>query len=203
MEGAKPNHTDPALENGPLTKRGCTDCLCCIIFIIAWFGFVYIIAWGFAKGDPWNLAQPFDVDGNACGSISNSNTKDYPLALFYSPSSSLGATICVKSCPMWSVNASAPTSIGECYMGSQAAYETGYSTTNVTAAPGKIVCDKNIQLFDFTSTDTALTALGLVRNLKIFRSTPFIERFCLPDLTNATDTAKTYYNNLIKGTAAE
>jgi hypothetical protein len=63
---------DPALENGPLTQRGCTDILCCLIFILFTGLTIYITATAFSKGDPWKLAQPYDIDGNPCGALKTS-----------------------------------------------------------------------------------------------------------------------------------
>lgn len=69
-EKVKPkSNLDPALENGPMNDRGCTDILCCLMFILLTGLTVYITATAFSKGDPWRLAQPYDIDGNPCGAV--------------------------------------------------------------------------------------------------------------------------------------
>lgn len=50
------------LKNGPLEERGCTDILCCLLFIIAMGVFAGIAIFGFTKGSPKNLGVPFDPD---------------------------------------------------------------------------------------------------------------------------------------------
>jgi hypothetical protein len=60
------------LENGPNATRSCTDMICLIIYILFILLSIYITAVAFNKGNPWKLAQPFDIDGNACGA------KGYP-----------------------------------------------------------------------------------------------------------------------------
>mgnify|MGYP000576032965 CR=1 FL=1 len=48
-------------------ERSCTDFFCYILFF-AFSGFmVYALFDGMAEGDLSNLAQPYDVDSNACG----------------------------------------------------------------------------------------------------------------------------------------
>jgi hypothetical protein len=58
---------DPKLENGPSRDRGCTDIICCILFILFIGGCIWVTSTAFSRGDPWKLAQPFDVDSNPCG----------------------------------------------------------------------------------------------------------------------------------------
>ena len=64
---------DQKLENGPLADRGCTDIICCLLYLAILGLCIYITSVGFIKGDPWRLAQPFDLDQNACGAV-NSKT---------------------------------------------------------------------------------------------------------------------------------
>lgn len=65
---------DSNLENGPLANRGCTDILCCIIFILFIGLCIYITVTAFSKGNPWNLAQPYDLDGHPCGAVQSVTT---------------------------------------------------------------------------------------------------------------------------------
>jgi hypothetical protein len=78
------------LENGPNTTRGCTDLICLIIYILFVLLSIYITAIAFNKGNPWKLAQPFDIDGNACGSkgyvteVASSNVEP-PVCVLFQP----------------------------------------------------------------------------------------------------------------------
>lgn len=65
---------DQNLENGPLANRGCTDIICCLIFLLFVGLCIYITATAFSKGNPWNLAQPYDLDGNPCGAVKSVTT---------------------------------------------------------------------------------------------------------------------------------
>uniref|UniRef100_A0A7N8WVK6 Choline transporter-like protein n=1 Tax=Mastacembelus armatus TaxID=205130 RepID=A0A7N8WVK6_9TELE len=57
---------DPNFK-GPIQNRGCTDILCCILFIIALMGYfaVGILAW--SQGDPRKVIYPTDSRGQFCG----------------------------------------------------------------------------------------------------------------------------------------
>ncbi|XP_023821142.1 choline transporter-like protein 2 isoform X2 [Oryzias latipes] len=57
---------DPNFK-GPIQNRGCTDILCCILFIIALLGYfaVGILAW--SQGDPRKVIYPTDSRGQFCG----------------------------------------------------------------------------------------------------------------------------------------
>jgi hypothetical protein len=72
---------DEKLENGPTQDRGCTDIICCLIFILFMAGWIFIFAYGVSKGDPGKLMTPFNEYGKGCGY--NSGYKDYPNIFFY------------------------------------------------------------------------------------------------------------------------
>lgn len=57
---------DPSFK-GPIQNRGCTDILCCILFILALLGYfaVGILAW--SQGDPRKVIYPTDSRGQFCG----------------------------------------------------------------------------------------------------------------------------------------
>ena len=113
-------------NNGPISKRSITDCLCCLIFIAGIVGFVGASAYGWFNGDPKKLLIPWDSDGNGCGY--SSVTKDYPNLYWAEPPSIellknavttldyeaalgiLSTGICVKECPT-----SNPKDFVECY----------------------------------------------------------------------------------------
>ncbi|KAK1877757.1 Choline transporter-like protein 2 [Dissostichus eleginoides] len=52
---------------GPIQNRGCTDILCCVLFILALLGYfaVGILAW--SQGDPRKVIYPTDSRGQFCG----------------------------------------------------------------------------------------------------------------------------------------
>ena len=49
------------------SKRGCTDVLCLLFFIIFWIGMITVGIIGFVLGDPARLIYPVDYEGNLCG----------------------------------------------------------------------------------------------------------------------------------------
>ncbi|XP_068607309.1 choline transporter-like protein 2 [Brachionichthys hirsutus] len=57
---------DPSFK-GPIHNRGCTDVLCCVLFIVALLGYfaVGILAW--SQGDPRKVIYPTDSMGQFCG----------------------------------------------------------------------------------------------------------------------------------------
>uniref|UniRef100_A0AAQ4REL6 Choline transporter-like protein n=1 Tax=Gasterosteus aculeatus aculeatus TaxID=481459 RepID=A0AAQ4REL6_GASAC len=98
---------DPNFK-GPLHNRGCTDVLCCILFILALLGYfaVGIVAW--SQGDPRKVIYPTDSRGQFCGQAGTPLEKPLlfyfnilkcasPLVLleFQCPTTQL----CVESCP--------------------------------------------------------------------------------------------------------
>ncbi|XP_042249313.1 choline transporter-like protein 2 isoform X1 [Thunnus maccoyii] len=99
---------DPSFK-GPIHNRGCTDVLCCILFILAMFGYfaVGILAW--SQGDPRKVIYPTDSRGQFCGQDGTALEKKpllfyfnilkcaSPLVLleFQCPTTQL----CVESCP--------------------------------------------------------------------------------------------------------
>ncbi|KAM8879149.1 choline transporter-like protein 2 isoform 2-T2 [Spinachia spinachia] len=99
---------DPNFK-GPLHNRGCTDVLCCVLFILALLGYfaVGIVAW--SQGDPRKVIYPTDSRGQFCGQAGTPLEKKpllfyfnilkcaSPLVLleFQCPTTQL----CVESCP--------------------------------------------------------------------------------------------------------
>eukprot|EP00761_Pharyngomonas_kirbyi_P011687 gb/GECH01011713.1/.p1 GENE.gb/GECH01011713.1/~~gb/GECH01011713.1/.p1 ORF type:complete len:675 (+),score=74.61 gb/GECH01011713.1/:1-2025(+) len=62
------DHDPRYLPSGGIeSKRGCTDILCLILFVLFWIGMVIIAGFGFAMGDPTRLVYPSDYEGNLCG----------------------------------------------------------------------------------------------------------------------------------------
>jgi choline transporter-like protein 2/4/5 len=102
---------DPALDNGPMQDRGCTDIICCILFVAFLIAFIVIFIYGVSQGQPARLLTPFDENSNGCGY--SPGFEDFPAIYFYyfSDSSSFSAstsfslskvytqTFCLKRCP--------------------------------------------------------------------------------------------------------
>ena len=69
--GGKDNDKDTMprdeLKNGPIQNRGCTDFLCCLLFIVFFAGFAGVHWYGIQNGDPYLLLTTWDYDGNGCG----------------------------------------------------------------------------------------------------------------------------------------
>jgi hypothetical protein len=103
------------LENGPVQDRGCTDVICCLIFVAFLVFLVGAGGYGLIHGQPHLLLTPWDSDGNGCGY--SPATKDYPYLYFpyvnlnavqsaaSNPSSASVSDIfkfgaCVKVCPL-------------------------------------------------------------------------------------------------------
>lgn len=101
-------------KNGPIGKRSCSDCLCCIIFLVAILGFCAASSYGYDNGDPKKLLLGWDSDKNGCGY--SDKTKDYPYLYWGEPPSlkikeaildmnlskaieMLSYGVCVKECP--------------------------------------------------------------------------------------------------------
>jgi choline transporter-like protein 2/4/5 len=90
---------DPELQQGPLTNRRCTDCLCLIIFLAAIGAGCYVGYFAAVNGDPELLVAPIDSDGNFCGK--SVGYENYPL-LYYQNIDQLvwfPFSVCVASCP--------------------------------------------------------------------------------------------------------
>ena len=83
-----------------MKKRSCTDCICCIIYLVFLGGFIFVFAYGIAKGDPSRFVTIFDTDGVQCGHAA-SGTADFPRGYLYQPLLGLTKAVCVKTCPTW------------------------------------------------------------------------------------------------------
>ncbi|KAM8767467.1 choline transporter-like protein 4 [Acanthopagrus schlegelii] len=110
-EYGEPAEFDPQF-NGPIKKRGCTDIICCILFmaVIVGYAAVGILAWLY--GDPRHVLYPRNSTGWFCGTGPN---KDRPNLFYFdflkcATSVNVMATalngfqcpttqVCVESCP--------------------------------------------------------------------------------------------------------
>ncbi|XP_030644929.1 choline transporter-like protein 4 [Chanos chanos] len=117
-EYGEPAQYDPTF-NGPIHKRGCTDIICCVLFmlVIAGYMVVGILAWLY--GDPRHVLYPRNSTGMFCGIGPNANK---PNVFYFDILKCATATnvmaaalqglqcpttqICVESCPdqFWALN---------------------------------------------------------------------------------------------------
>mmetsp|Transcript_23391 Transcript_23391/g.23014 ORF Transcript_23391/g.23014 Transcript_23391/m.23014 type:complete len:192 (-) Transcript_23391:1345-1920(-) len=93
-------------RNGPVMNRKCTDCICCLLFIMFIIGMGGTAAYGFLYGDPYLLLTTWDYDANGCGY--NTSTLNYPYLYFPGPDISnitsdpyqaFKYSMCVSECP--------------------------------------------------------------------------------------------------------
>ncbi|XP_075868096.1 choline transporter-like protein 4 [Nelusetta ayraudi] len=65
-EYGEPAEFDPGFK-GPVPKRGCTDIICCVLFMLVLLGYmvVGILAWLY--GDPRQVLYPRNSNGSLCG----------------------------------------------------------------------------------------------------------------------------------------
>ncbi|KAM9392175.1 choline transporter-like protein 2 isoform 2-T2 [Pholidichthys leucotaenia] len=62
----EPRKYDPTFK-GPIQNRGCTDIVCCILFIIAVLGYIAVGILAWSQGDPRKVIYPTDSRGQFCG----------------------------------------------------------------------------------------------------------------------------------------
>ncbi|XP_067238759.1 choline transporter-like protein 2 isoform X2 [Chanodichthys erythropterus] len=102
----EPRKFDPSFK-GPIQNRGCTDIICCIIFVIAIVGYVAVGILAWTHGDPRKVIYPTDSMGQYCG---QGNLGKQPLLFYFnmmkcaSPMVLLEfqcptPQVCVEKCP--------------------------------------------------------------------------------------------------------
>lgn len=171
---------DDRLENGPIEERGCTDILCCLLFIAFWAGLVFVGISAYASGSSnvKYLASMYDSDGFPCGmsgtlpNASNSNistTFDYTAYPYiYFPIPVPGKTnyrVCVKSCPTIPLTGSTlPTSL-DCM--------TNSYVQNCTAKTG-------IDLTSLYSFDSSNVSVVSSKTFIIYNTTTYLSELCFP-----------------------
>ncbi|XP_046893884.1 choline transporter-like protein 2 isoform X3 [Hypomesus transpacificus] len=67
-KNGEPRKYDPTFK-GPIYNRGCTDIICCILFIIAILGYVAVGILAWSQGDPRKVIYPTDSRGQFCGQV--------------------------------------------------------------------------------------------------------------------------------------
>lgn len=102
-----PSKYDPTFK-GPIENRGCTDVICCLLFI-ACIGGLFVVGYlAWTQGNPVTLIKPTDTYGNICGSSESVADKQYLYffdfldCLSYSTLLDIKCgtkQVCVSSCP--------------------------------------------------------------------------------------------------------
>uniref|UniRef100_A0A4W5PE63 Choline transporter-like protein n=1 Tax=Hucho hucho TaxID=62062 RepID=A0A4W5PE63_9TELE len=104
----EPRKYDPTFK-GPIYNRGCTDIVCCILFIICILGYVAVGILAWSQGDPRKVIYPTDSRGQFCGQA-GTPLETKPLLFYFnimkcaSPMVLLEfqcptTQICVEKCP--------------------------------------------------------------------------------------------------------
>ncbi|NP_001086000.1 choline transporter-like protein 4 [Xenopus laevis] len=125
-EYGEPAKHDPSFK-GPIKKRGCTDIICCVLFMVFLLGYmvVGILAWLY--GDPRQVIYPRNSTGMYCGIGENQgkpNVLYYDLLKCVTGTNILAAAmnglqcpttqVCVATCPMdfkWALPNGSPASV--------------------------------------------------------------------------------------------
>ncbi|KTF92173.1 hypothetical protein cypCar_00038939, partial [Cyprinus carpio] len=79
-ELGEPHKFDPTFR-GPVHQRGCTDVLCCVIFVIVILGYIVLGTVAWMHGDPRKVVYPTDSYGQFCGQQGTPNANK--AILFY------------------------------------------------------------------------------------------------------------------------
>uniref|UniRef100_A0A8D3EE97 Choline transporter-like protein n=1 Tax=Scophthalmus maximus TaxID=52904 RepID=A0A8D3EE97_SCOMX len=66
FHAGEPRKYDAAFK-GPIQNRGCTDIVCCILFILAIIGYIAVGILAWSQGDPRKVIYPTDSRGQFCG----------------------------------------------------------------------------------------------------------------------------------------
>lgn len=181
---------DAKVASGPLQDRGCTDIICCLVFVAFLIAWIVIFIYGVSKGTPSILLTPFDEKGNGCGY--SQGFESFPYLFFYAFSPTyinslannftgftadtiLKKGFCVDSCPV---------------------------PSDTTA--NKTLTELGIRCASFNaSTDNCSSYQG-------YNSTVWVQSFCVPDLAfvrsiagAATSSASAVYTTLQKSDTLE
>ncbi|XP_072226159.1 choline transporter-like protein 4 [Leuresthes tenuis] len=113
----EPADFDPNFS-GPMKKRGCTDIICCVLFLVVILGYIAVGLLAWLYGDPRHVLYPKNSTGSFCGIGLN---KDRPHLFYFDilkcatsvniMAASLNGLqcpttqVCVESCPteFWAV----------------------------------------------------------------------------------------------------
>ncbi|XP_047514454.1 choline transporter-like 1 isoform X3 [Pieris napi] len=152
-------------------KKGCTDVLWLVIYVIFWILMIIVAAIAFVYGNPQRLINGYDSFGNTCGVANNKKLINFPLAgittvdkpyLFFMDVKELRKSlkICVKKCPSKKM---------ETFTDIQTFYkETGSS-----------LCRYDINLNTTTNNQGLNNYIGPCPVLPVYESFPLLNR-CFP-----------------------
>ncbi|XP_073951184.1 choline transporter-like protein 1 [Choristoneura fumiferana] len=152
-------------------KKGCTDVIWLVIYVIFWVLMLIIAAISFVYGNPLRLINGFDSYGNTCGVKSNTKHINFPLAgistidkpyLFFLDLKELRRSIkvCVKKCPNKKLE-------------SFADIQNFYRTTDSN------LCTYDVNLNTVVSTPELHSIDGPCPTLPVYESFPVLHR-CFP-----------------------
>jgi hypothetical protein len=165
---------DAELANGPMTKRSCTDPLCCLIFIAFIAGMIGIAGYALTKGNPTLIGRGYDADGKMCGV--DSGYENYPYLYWPLPGSQekyRKQTVCIQACPQ-SSSASLVCKTNSAY---SSCTETQSGLTNSQKAA--LLVSGNAPITDFYVYDTLA----------------FLKRFCIPQIADFSSATQAIFNS--------
>lgn len=148
------------LENGPLTEanRECRDLLCCLLFVAAIGGMVYLGIYGFTKGDPTVIYRGVDQNGIPCGVAAN-GTASYPYLYFTNPNSSVSMRACVDKCPAY----------------------TSSAVETITCFNGASLCNSNSYSATYDTSGTTVSGTYSSSGFLGYDTTLTLDRVCIPN----------------------
>eukprot|EP00063_Salmo_salar_P096551 XP_014071386.1 PREDICTED: choline transporter-like protein 5-B isoform X2 [Salmo salar] len=76
----EPRKFDPGFR-GPIHNRGCTDVVCCVVFVVCILGYIALGTVAWIHGDPRKVVYPTDSHGQFCGQQGTPNANK--AILFY------------------------------------------------------------------------------------------------------------------------
>uniref|UniRef100_A0A6Q2Y9U8 Choline transporter-like protein n=1 Tax=Esox lucius TaxID=8010 RepID=A0A6Q2Y9U8_ESOLU len=104
----EPRKFDPTFR-GPIQDRGCTDVVCCVLFVVVILGYIALGTVAWIHGDPRKVVYPTDSHGQFCGQQGTPNEKKAILFYFNilqcaSPAVLINlqcptTQLCVSKCP--------------------------------------------------------------------------------------------------------
>ncbi|XP_068630522.1 choline transporter-like 1 isoform X2 [Battus philenor] len=152
-------------------RKGCTDVLWLVIYVIFWILMIIIACISFVYGNPQRLINGYDSFGNTCGVQKNKKLLNYDLAgistadksyLFFMDIKELRRSlkICVKECPNRKLESL--TDIQDFYR-----------------KTGSNLCQYDINLNNVTSTSNLHNYFGPCPTLPVYDTFPLLNR-CFP-----------------------
>ncbi|XP_038210134.1 choline transporter-like 1 isoform X2 [Zerene cesonia] len=165
-------------------KKGCTDVLWLVIYVIFWIAMIFVAAISFVYGNPQRLINGYDSFGNTCGVKNNKKLINFPLAgistadksyLFFMDVKQLRRSlkICVKECPNKKM-------------------ETLTDIQNFYKQTGSSLCRYDINLNTTTNTGDLNNFIGPCPVLPVYESFPLLNR-CFPK--SAKDVAQKVFTD--------